>query len=481
MNGIKFVVLWSDALFALLLLAMAAGIAFATRKPHLRRAWQGVFASPAAMASATVLMVVLGITVLDSLHFRVALPDQAGAAIQYSSEVVSVFDVTATHLHERREKSYSAPFAWQLLEKQTVRRPDGSQVREQPRLHFGAAHLADPQRDRGGDIAGRVLKGVAAAAAAWLIVAVLAGGIAARQWQVDFRVALRRLLRGETILAWDAMLWTVAGLLAVFVPLVMLSQVYHVFGTDQVGGDVFFSALKSLRTALMIGTLATLVVLPLGIGLGISAGYFGGWIDDVIQYIYTVISSIPYVLLIAAAVLLMQVAIETHTQLFDTPLARADARLVALCVIIGSISWTSLCRLMRAETLKLRELDYVQAARCFGVSSLRIMSRHILPNAFHLVLINTVIEFSYLVLAEAVLSFVGVGVDPSTVSFGTMINAARAELAREPMVWWSIVSSFIFMVSLVLTANLFADAVRDAFDPRGQSAVRRRVVRRAAA
>ncbi|MGH8684817.1 MAG: ABC transporter permease, partial [Nitrosospira sp.] len=113
-----------------------------------------------------------------------------------------------------------------------------------------------------------------------------------------------------------------------------------------------------------------------------------------------------------------------------------------------------------------REMEYIQAAHAFGVSHWRIISRHILPNVMHIVLISTVMDFSGLVLAEAVLSYVGVGVDPSTISFGTMINAARLEMAREPMVWWALLAAFSFMFALVLSANLFADAVQNAFDPR---------------
>jgi len=129
-------------------------------------------------------------------------------------------------------------------------------------------------------------------------------------------------------------------------------------------------------------------------------------------------------------------------------------------------SWTGLCRLLRGESLKLRELDYIQAAHAFGVPDFRIITRHILPNVMHIVLIAIVMDFSGLILAEAVLSYVGVGVDPTMNSFGTMINAARLEMARDPMVWWSLASAFAFMLLLVLSANLFADAVRDAFDPR---------------
>ena len=139
---------------------------------------------------------------------------------------------------------------------------------------------------------------------------------------------------------------------------------------------------------------------------------------------------------------------------------RADARLLALCVILGVTSWTGLCRLLRGETLKLRELEYVQAARAFGVGTATILRRHVLPNVMHIVVILAGDGFSGLVLAEAVLSYVGIGVDPNTISFGTMINAARMELARDPMVWWSLVAAFVVMFVLVLAANLFADVVR---------------------
>jgi peptide/nickel transport system permease protein len=255
-------------------------------------------------------------------------------------------------------------------------------------------------------------------------------------------------------------------LLLVVVPVALLSRHYHVVGTDKVGQDVLYLSLKSVRTALVIGTLTTLVMLPFAVLLGIMAGYLRGWVDDIIQYLYTTLNSIPGVLLIAAAVLVLQVYIENHADLFPTSAERADFRLLFLCFILGITSWTGLCRLLRGEALKLRELEYVQAAQAFGVSEWRIMLRHILPNVMHIVMISVVMDFSGLVLAEAVLSYVGVGVDPSMNSFGTMINAARMEMGRDPMVWWSLASAFVFMLALVLAANLFADAVRDAFDPR---------------
>jgi peptide/nickel transport system permease protein len=281
-----------------------------------------------------------------------------------------------------------------------------------------------------------------------------------------FVAGLGRLMRGRTRLRWRAALVTLWLICSIAGVLAALGPWYHVLGTDKVGQDVLYLTLKSVRTALVIGSLTTLVLLPVAVGLGILAGYLGGWVDDAIQYLYTVLNSIPGVLLIAAAVLMMQVVIDSHPEWFSTAAERADARLLALCFILGLTSWTSLCRLLRGETLKRRELEYVQAARAVGVSTARILARHVLPNVMHLVLIAVVMDFSGLVLAEAVLSYVGIGVDPNTISFGTMINAARMELAREPAVWWSLVSAFVFMFALVLSANVFADAVRDAFDPR---------------
>ncbi|MDC4224662.1 MAG: ABC transporter permease [Candidatus Manganitrophus sp.] len=213
--------------------------------------------------------------------------------------------------------------------------------------------------------------------------------------------------------------------------------------------------------------MTTLVMLPFAVLLGIAAGYFRGWVDDVIQYLYTTLSSVPGVLLIAAAVLMLQVYMDQHADAFASAARRADLRLLVLCMILGVTGWTGLCRLLRGEALKLRELEYVQAAQAPWASrSWRIILRHILPNVMHIVLITVVIDFSGLVLAEAVLSYVGVGVDPSMITCGNMINSARMEMAREPIVWWSLVAAFVFMFGLVLSANLFADAVRDAFDPR---------------
>lgn len=465
------VVLWTDALIFVLVAAALLLAWYGRRNRLLRAAWTRVGESRAGMASAVVLGVFVVIGLTDSLHFRARLD---GASLAYSVEVTSMFDLAISGLRARAEKTYSAPFATRLYAKETIERPDGSQYRDYPPLRHAGRHLKDPG-DRGADIASRTIGGAALALGIWLALAVAVARRVGRALGCGACAAWSRIWRGDTGFAWNAVLAAAGLVLLAAIPIALLAGHYHVLGTDKVGQDVLLLALKSIRTALVIGTLTTLIMLPFAVALGIVAGYFGGRVDDLIQYLYTTLNSIPGVLLIAASVLMMQVLIDTHPQWFATAAERADARLLALCAILGVTSWTGLCRLLRGETMKLRELEYVEAARAFGVSAPRIMLRHILPNLMHIVMIAVVMDFSGLVLAEAVLSYVGIGVDPSTFSFGTMINAARLELSREPLVWWSLVAAFLFMFALVLSANLVADAVRDAFDPRMAGRVARRL------
>jgi peptide/nickel transport system permease protein len=445
------VLLATDALVWLLVAGVAAFAWYSARRPHLSAPWGRVFRSRAALASCVVLATFVLVGLLDSLHFRPALPAKdPQAPLAYAVEVRSLLDVALAPLRSRDERTYSAPLATRLYEKQNIEQPGGGTVREYPRLRYGGSHLVN-EADRARDVAWRLLAGLAGATAAWALLV----------------LGLRHtLVRRFPALPWRATYAALALLFALAGPAIVLAQGYHVLGTDKIGQDVLYQALKSIRTSLVIGTLTTLVLLPVGIAAGIAAGYFKGWVDDVIQFAYTTLNSIPGVLLIAASVLMVQVYVDTRPELFPTVAQRSDFRLLSLCMILGALGWTGLARLLRGEALKLSELEYIQAAHAFGVSHARILSRHILPNVSHIVVIALVMDFSGLVLAEAVLSYVGVGVDPSTTSFGTMINAARLEMAREPMVWWSLAAAFLFMFALVLAANLFADAVRDGFDPR---------------
>jgi peptide/nickel transport system permease protein len=472
------VILWSDLLIWLLAVAALVLGVLSRRNPPLRAAWRRVGRSRPGMAAATVLIAFVLVGLVDSIHYRPQLDNgdgRSGASpANYAVEVLSLLDTLASPLRARSEKTYSAPLATRAFAKESIERRDGQgrlQVsRDFPRLIHGGAHLGAAEQGRNADVGRRVALAAALAALLFAALALAAATLLARRQGGSVSQAWRAQWGGQTDFAWRAVLITLAVLLLLLVPLVALGVDYHVFGTDKVGQDVLYQILKSIRTALVIGLVTTLVMLPLAVLLGIVAAYFGGWVDDAIQYLYTTLSSIPGVLLIAAAVLMMQVVIENHPQWFATAAERADLRLLALCLILGMTSWTGLCRLLRGETLKLRELEYIQAAQAFGVSDLRIIVRHILPNLMHIVIIALVMDFSSLVLAEAVLSYVGIGVDPTMISFGAMINNARMELAREPMVWWSLAAAFVFMFALVLCANLLADAMRDAFDPRMEGA-----------
>lgn len=468
--GFKFVILWTDvALWAL----FAAIFGYAWRVAHhptLRATWRKVLRDPAALSSALVLLLFVAVTMADSVHFRRALPpapNQAPGQVFYDTRAESVLDVLLARQLAMRETTYSEPLATHALTKQTVT-IDGEVKRDFPRLAFGGAHLKDPVHDWAPDVLQRTLLG----AAMGLLVALAGGlGLAAlvRHQHGGTRAAWRDLLADRTELPLRALLGTLLVVCLLGGPALALMQHYHVFGTDRTGNDVLVQALKSVRTAFVIGMLATLATLPIAVTLGILAGWFRGWVDEVVQYLYTLLSSVPSVLLIAACVMMVQVALDKHPEWLDTGLERSDIKVFLLCVILGVTGWSTLCRLVRAETLKLRELEFVQAATAFGVPPGRIMTRHILPNLMHLVLITTVLNFSDLILYEAVLTYVGVGVDPSTSSFGGMINLARSEMSRDPVVWWSFAAAFGFMVTLVLAANLFADGVRDAFDPRARA------------
>ncbi len=219
----------------------------------------------------------------------------------------------------------------------------------------------------------------------------------------------------------------------------------HLLGTDILGRDVLHVALKGARIALLIGGLTSLIVIPLALLFGVSAGYFGGRVDDVVFFVMSTLASIPGLLLLITLIMV---------------LGRGP---VQVCVAMGVTSWVGFCRVVRGETLKLRELDYIQAARALGVSEVQIIWRHVLPNLMHLVVITFVLLFSGLVLSEAILAWLGIGIDGS---WGQMIDQARDELARDPIIWWNLASASMALFVLILAVNFVGDALRDILDPR---------------
>jgi len=453
------VFLWSDLLIYTLIASVGLFLWQLRKNPQAKKRWSGVFSSKVGMASFIVILFYILISLLDSIHFREPLPQLEGSPHQevaYSSDVKSVLDKVLVRLNSRNESTYSAPFSLHSFAKENMTDANGSVYRDYPRLKNGGSHLKEAD-ERAWDVLWRSTLAIVIG----LIIAAIPIGL---HMQYVARMKAKGLGSSSSI-PWHVAYISVTLISIIACWMLSLSEFYHILGTDKVGEDVLYQSIKAIRTGVLIGTLATLVTLPLAIILGISAGYFKGWVDDVVQYIYTTLSSIPGILLIAASVLLIDVYIETHSEQFNLTTLRSDFKFLALCGILGLTSWTGLCRMLRAETLKVSQLDYVQAAHAFGVSHRRVIGKHILPNVTHLILIAIVLDFSMFVLAEAVLSYIGVGVDPDMYSWGNMINAARSELSRDPVVWWSVSAAFILMFTLVLAANLFSDEVRNAFDP----------------
>ncbi len=441
------IILWTDALIYILVLTLLVSSLFIGRKAHLQRPLKKIVASKTGMISLIILIFFVMVGLLDSVHFK--------ATATRTQEIISLLDYWAQPLTEQSEKTYSAPFSAYLYSKETMILDNGTSQWGFPRLKYGGSHLQNPETELFVDVLQKALIGFSKGAGLVILFFLLL-------WSF-FHDRQKNILTGSTA----KVLWLVVFMLvSISYMLIYLSSYYHVLGTDKVGEDVFYQAIKSIRTGLVIGSLTTMIMLPLAIIFGIMAGFFRGWVDDVIQYVYTTLNSIPGVLLIAASILMVQVYMSNHADDFNSLIVRSDMRLLFLCLILGVTSWTGLCRMLRAETLKLREMEYVQSAQALGVKQGTILIRHILPNVMHIVLISVVLDFSSLVLAEAVLSYINIGVDPTTYSWGNMINGARLEMARDPVVWWSLLASFIFMFSLVLAANLFADTVRNAFDPR---------------
>ncbi len=456
-SSIKTAVLWTDYLIYFLVAAVIFFISTLRNNPQNSERWKEVFSTRLGMSTFIIILAYVAIALLDSVHFRKALPPvegQSSEKVYYSNKVNSVLDLLLGEMGDQPERTYSSPFSLKSWNKENIKLSDGKTTRDYPELKNAGQHLESPE-DQAGDIVLQSFVGIAKGLGIALVF-ILAHWF----W-------LKR--RGtEDDLPWGSAWITFAIIMAFISWLITLGNLYHVLGTDQAGNDTLYDSLKGIRTGVLIGTLATVITLPFAIAFGISAGYFKGLIDDLVQYIYTTLSSIPSILLIAALVLLFQVWIDNNPNFFEVGLQKADGKFLALCFILGITSWASLCRLLRAETLKISQLDYVQAAHAFGVSHFRIIWRHILPNLSHIIMITFVLDFSGMVLAEAVLAYIGIGVDPAMASWGNMINLASTELSRDPSIWWNLSGAFFLMFTLVLAVNLFSDLVTDAFNPKTQ-------------
>jgi len=450
-----FTFLLTDIFFYIIFFSLIIYINYVRKTPDIRETWSYVFKNKTGIISAVVLSFFMLTALLDSIHIKDKTYNEDRNEYVYSQEINSILDIILLPISKNTEKSYSSPFSSHLYSKETVKSYNDKEKRIYPKLLHKGNHnkyLDDNIKNIFFTSLLSILKSFILVFFVYILIF--------REDIFKNNFTFSPLKRNSVFFS------SLLIMLSIILILYDLGAQYYVLGTDKVGEDVLYKSIKSIRTGILIGTLTTIVMLPFAVFLGIFAGYIGGYVDDIIQYIYTTLNSIPSVLLIASAILMLQVYMSNNPLEFENIYERADLRLFFLCMILGLTSWTGLCRLLRGESMKLREVEFVQASQTFGLKKMSIIVRHIIPNIMHIVIITIVLDFSALVLAEAVLSYVNIGVDPTTYSWGNMINAARLEMSREPIVWWSLFSAFLFMFALVLFANLFSDVVREAFDPK---------------
>jgi peptide/nickel transport system permease protein len=233
-----------------------------------------------------------------------------------------------------------------------------------------------------------------------------------------------------------------------------LSSVDMWLGTDVQGKSVLWRVLYGTRIALTIAVIATSIEIALGLFFGVIAGYFGGIIDSLIIWLFTTLNTVPWILLVISTIYALKGQTFFGSEISD---------MTYVILALGLTGWTGLCRLVRGEVLRVRELDYITAARALGIGTPRILFRHIVPQTFHLAIINASLSMVAYVQAEVVLSFLGLGIsrDPS---WGRMIDDAKLELLRG--VWWQLGAATGAIFILSLTMNFLGDALRDALDPK---------------
>ncbi len=284
--------------------------------------------------------------------------------------------------------------------------------------------------------------------------------------------ALHRLLRDWVAVAAFVVI-LIYAMIAIFSPLVVGDFTHqhnynrakeapsweYWLGTDTYGRSVLTKTMLAAHTSMTIAFTANVIAVPLGMLLGAIAGYYGGFLDDVIVWLYTTMAAIPGLIRLIAIKFAF-----TGKVLFENTWFELDlGDMAGLCIALGVMTWIGTCRLVRAEVMKLRELDYVLAARATGRSSPTILLRHILPNVFHVGIIQFSLGFVGLIMAEVTLSYLGLGVQ-NMPSWGRMIASASTDLIAGR--WWQLAAAVGATFFIVLAWNLFGDRLRDALDPR---------------
>ena len=228
----------------------------------------------------------------------------------------------------------------------------------------------------------------------------------------------------------------------------------NILGTDIFGQSVLRKTLYGTKISITVALFASFINIAIGVPLGAIAGYCRGFVDEIIVWVYSTLSSIPYLLLIMAFAVVLR---------DKTLLGYKLTGITSVYLALGLTGWVGICRLVRGEVIKHREREYVLAAKSYGCSSRRIIFRHLIPNVFHLVIIDFSLRFVSFIHAEVILSFLGLG-EATRPSWGAMINDARIELSRG--VWWQMAAATVAIFFISLALNIFGDALRDCLDPK---------------
>ncbi len=227
----------------------------------------------------------------------------------------------------------------------------------------------------------------------------------------------------------------------------------HPFGTDGLGRDLLTRCLYGGRVSLFVGFMVMVITLVIGVPVGAIAGFFGGWIDNILMRIIDAVLSLPSLL-----VLILLSAILRNTEL---PFVESNS-VMTISVVIGILSWPTVARLVRAVFLTFREMEYVTAAQALGASDSRIMVGEILPNGFGPIIVEATLEVGYAIMEESGLSFLGFGIMPPTPSWGNLLNAARGHLVEYP---WLAIFPGLMIFFTIISINYIGDGLRDALDP----------------